>query len=415
MTRTPAHNPPAWVARIGADANDIDDVRLQKMLMVGGSLMFIIAGVIWGLLYLAFDEWLAGSIPIAYSVVSCVSVLLFALTGNYRLFRFSQYLLILLLPWLLMIALGGFINSSAVILWALVCPLGALIFDRPRHAPLWFLAYVGLIVASGFFQPYLRATNNLPPTVVLVFFILNLSAVSSIVFVLLYYFVGQKNTFQEKSEALLLNILPKEIATELRDEPHIIARHYPSASVLFADVVNFTPMSAEMTSTALVELLNEVFSYMDTLVGKYGLEKIKTIGDCYMASSGVPRLRPDHAQALARMALEIQAYASTHLFRDRHLIFRIGISSGPVVAGVIGSTKFSYDLWGDAVITASRMAGHGPGATIQITRATYDLIRDEFLCESRGTTAVKGKGDMEIWHVLREIKPAHSEDVPRTV
>jgi guanylate cyclase len=149
-----------------------------------------------------------------------------------------------------------------------------------------------------------------------------------------------------------------------------------------------------------VELLNEIFTRFDALVEKYGLEKIKTVGDCYMVASGVPRPRPDHAQALARLALEMRDYLSRTTFpTNRPVNFRIGLNSGPVLAGVIGRKKFIYDLWGDAVNTASRMESHGAGGVVQITRATYELIKDEFVCEPRGTVNVKGKGEMEVWQV----------------
>jgi guanylate cyclase len=198
----------------------------------------------------------------------------------------------------------------------------------------------------------------------------------------------------------LLNILPKEIAAILKDEQRIIADHYDGASVLFADMVNFTPMSAEMTPVEMVELLNEIFSHFDGLVEKYNLEKIKTVGDCYMVAAGVPRPRPDHAQVLTHLALEMRDFLKSRTFRaSRPVDFRIGLNSGPVLAGVIGRKKFIYDLWGDAVNTASRMESHGTGGAIQITRATYDLIKDDFACEPRGTVNVKGKGEMDVWHV----------------
>lgn len=203
-----------------------------------------------------------------------------------------------------------------------------------------------------------------------------------------------------KSENLLLNILPKEIAATLKNERRTIADQHDEASVLFADIVNFTPMSAQMTPIELVELLNEVFSHFDTLVEKYDLEKIKTIGDCYMVAAGVPRPRSDHAQVLARMALEMRDYIAQREFRGRRLTFRIGLNSGPVVAGVIGRKKFIYDLWGDAVNTASRMESHGTAGKIQITQATYDLIKDDFVCEPHGTVTVKGKSEMEVWHIV---------------
>jgi guanylate cyclase len=229
---------------------------------------------------------------------------------------------------------------------------------------------------------------------------MNIGSVSAVTIILLIYFVQQRNIFQEKSENLLLNILPKEIAKILKNESRTIADHYEEASILFADMVNFTPMSAEMTPVAMVELLNEIFTQFDELVEKYDLEKIKTVGDCYMVAAGVPRRRGDHAQALARLALEMRDFIRKHEFNaSRPVDFRIGINSGPVLAGVIGRKKFIYDLWGDAVNIASRMESHGTGGAIQITRATYEIIKDEFECEWHGTVNVKGKGEMEVWHI----------------
>jgi guanylate cyclase len=155
-----------------------------------------------------------------------------------------------------------------------------------------------------------------------------------------------------------------------------------------------------MAPTQIVELLNQVFSYFDSLVDKYEVEKIKTIGDCYMVAGGVPRPRPDHAHVMTRLAMEMRDYVEHHEFLGRRLALRIGLNSGPVVAGVIGQKKFIYDLWGDAVNTASRMESHGGAGIIQITGATYNLIAESFICEPRGRIDIKGKGEMEVWRVL---------------
>lgn len=387
-----------FIGRIGADKNDIEEIRLQKALMVAGSLMFICAGALWGVLYILLGEPLAGAIPISYAVIAMLSIVIFGLTRRYRYFRFSQLTLILLLPFILMIALGGFVNSSGVILWSLLSPFGALLFDTPRRAHLWLIAYLGLVVVSGFIQPPVPGANSLAPSVITFFFVMNIGVVSLIAIVLLAYFVRQRNIFQKKSESLLYNILPREIAAILRDGNRTIADHFSEASVLFADMVDFTPMSAEMSPTAMVELLNEIFTYFDSLVEKYDLEKIKTIGDCYMVAAGVPRPRDDHARVIVRLALDMLEYVGNRKFNaSRAVNFRIGVNTGPVLAGVIGRKKFIYDLWGDAVNIASRMESHGLGGTIQITRETYEAIKDEFVCESRGTVNVKGKGEMEVW------------------
>jgi adenylate cyclase len=396
------------VARIGVAPEDSAEVRLRKSSLVLGSVMFILAGTLWGVLYFLFGEPLAGAIPLSYALVSCVSIILFHLTRRYDFFLFSQLLLILFLPFLLMVALGGFIKSSAVILWSLISPLGALLFDKPRRAPRWLAAYLGLLLLSGLLEAHPLTTSALAPNVVTIFFVMNLGTVSAIMLILLIYFVSQKNLLfdllhqeQAKSENLLLNILPKEIAAILKNENRTIADHYDSASVLFADMVGFTPLSAELAPVEMVELLNEAFSFFDSLLDKYGVEKIRTIGDSYMVAAGVPRRRADHAQALVHMALEMRDYISTHTFKNgRRVNFRIGINSGSMIGGVIGRRKFVYDVWGDAVNVASRMESHGLSGAIQVTRATYELIKADFICEPRGAVNVKGKGEMEVWLVV---------------
>lgn len=397
-----------FMAHIGVDPNDSDELRLQKSSLTLGAFMFILAGALWGILYFLFGQPIAGAIPFSYAVVSFFSVIFFHYTRRYESLLFSQLLLILFLPFLLMIALGGFVNSSGVILWSVICPLGALIFEKPGRATRWLVAYLALLIISGFLEFHPLVNAPLSPTLRAIFFVMNIGAVSAIAVVLLAYFVSQKNQLfmllqneQAKSENLLLNILPKEIAAILKNENRTIANHYTEASVLFADMVGFTPLSAQIPPVEMVELLNEAFSFFDSLLDKYNVEKIRTIGDSYMVASGVPRQRPDHAQALVRMALEMRDYVAEHEFcNGHHVSFRIGINSGSMIAGVIGRRKFVYDVWGDAVNIASRMESHGLGGAVQITQTTYELIKDEFVCEPRGTVNVKGKGEMEVWLVL---------------
>ena len=210
---------------------------------------------------------------------------------------------------------------------------------------------------------------------------------------------------EEKSNRLLLNILPREIAATLKEREGIIAEHYDHASILFADVADFTSMSARMQPQEVVEFLNGIFSHFDDLAERHDLEKIKTIGDCYMMAAGVPRKCDNHAQVLTHVGLAMLRYVEGRSFGDvGRISLRIGINSGPVVAGVIGRTKFIYDLWGDTVNVASRMECHGTNCKLQITANTYELIKNDFICEPKGSVAVKGKGVMPIWHVLAEKK-----------
>jgi len=199
---------------------------------------------------------------------------------------------------------------------------------------------------------------------------------------------------QEKSEKLLLNILPEAIAHQLKQSPGTLAKQFEEVTILFADIVGFTSLSERLDPIELVNLLNRIFSQFDRLAERHGLEKIKTIGDAYMVVGGLPVPRSDHAEAIAQMALEMQdAIAQLQQEIDEPIEIRIGINTGPVVAGVIGIKKFIYDLWGDAVNVASRMEAHGQPGEIQLTETTYECLKNQFYCEQRGKIAVKGKGD----------------------
>ena len=203
---------------------------------------------------------------------------------------------------------------------------------------------------------------------------------------------------RNKTENLLLNLLPEPIAERLKEEPGVIADKFEKATILFADLVNFTQISTTMPATKLVYLLNEIFSSFDELTEKHGLEKIKTIGDAYMVAGGIPIARPDHAEASAEMALDmLVAIDELNVKLEATFDLRIGINSGPVVAGVIGTKKFIYDLWGNAVNTASRMESHGVPGRIQVSFYTYELLRDKYEFEDRGMIDIKGQGEMRTY------------------
>jgi len=293
---------------------------------------------------------------------------------------------------------GGLVPSEMVILFGLLAVVGALIVLGIKGAFGWFLAFVGTLVLAVVvptrIQPLHHVTGTDGGIAVLVV------GVTTFLFAGMAYFVRQRNRFQEQSDDLLRNILPDQVAGRLKADRAMIADDYDSVSVLFADIADFTPMSAAMTPAELVGLLNSVFTDFDGFVAELGLEKIKTVGDAYMVAAGVPVARSDHAQAIADLALRFRDHVATHRFEGRAIDLRIGINSGPVVAGVVGTHKFAYDLWGDVVNTASRMESGGVRGSIQITEATFDLIRDAFVCEPRGVVSVKGKGDMNTYFLV---------------
>jgi class 3 adenylate cyclase len=205
---------------------------------------------------------------------------------------------------------------------------------------------------------------------------------------------------QAKTEELLLNILPRSIAKRLRDGEERIADSFPNVSVLFADMVGFTMMTRKTTATALVDMLDELFSHFDLITEKHGLEKIKTIGDCYMLAGGVPEPRDDHAVATVEAALEMcEALREMHERTGGALQMRIGVHSGPIVAGVIGIRKFTYDLWGDTVNVASRMESTGEPGRVHVSPATAELLKGHFALTHRGQIEVKSLGLVETYFV----------------
>jgi adenylate cyclase len=289
-----------------------------------------------------------------------------------------------------------------------------------RRAFPWFMAFVALVAISGLIDARLTEAD-VPGWIVIAFFVMNVLGVSTTVHLLLQYFMRARERIlaeleekhvalqaeQEKSERLLLNILPVPIAARLKESPDVIADAFAGVSVLFADIVDFTRLADRLSPAEVVALLNRVFSAFDVLTQRHHLEKIKTIGDAYMVAAGLPIPRVDHAEAMAEMALDMREEV------DRcgrevgfPLAIRIGIDSGPVVAGVIGRSKFIYDLWGDTVNTASRMESHGLAGHIQVTGRTYERLKGRYELRERGELDVKGKGPMPTYFLVGRVPSA---------
>jgi adenylate cyclase len=404
---------PRWIPKaaarltgLGADPNDEEDLRQKKALLVLLAVIIAPVSVLWGILYLALGS-AVGIAPLVYFAISIVSLVVFARTKSFRFLLVAQLLDILIAPTAGgQMLVGGFLPSGAVGLWGILAPLGALVFLDVRRAVRWFAAFLFVFLVTGILGEALFRDADLPAWFTSTMLALNVIGAGSIAFTLLASFANQRDAAlralraeQAKAEALLVNVLPSSIAERLKGATRSIADHFESASILFADVVDFTPLARRLAPAEVVGVLDELFSHFDGLVEQHGLEKIKTIGDCYMAASGVPDPSPDHARRTALLALDMRDAVATSAIGQLGLEMRIGINSGPVVAGVIGTKRFLYDLWGDAVNTASRMEEHGTPGDIQITRTTYELLKDEFVCKRRGTIEVKGKGEMETWYL----------------
>ena len=400
-------NGAGFLARIGVSPDDNEELREKKTLLVLLAVLILPVSAVWGSVYLAFGSPV-GIVPYIYFAVSIGSLVLFARTRSFRLLLVTQLLDILLPTAAGQMLVGGFLPSGGVGLWGILAPLGALLFLEVRRAIRWFGAFVLVFLVTGVAGEVLFRDADLPIWFTSTMLALNVIGTGAVAFTLLATFANQRNSAltalraeQEKSESLLMNILPSSIAERLKAATQPIADHFDSASVLFADVVDFTPLAQRLPPADVVGILDQLFSSFDALVERHGLEKIKTIGDCYMAAAGVPDPRADHARRAALLALDMRdALATSGVAGQLGVELRIGINSGPVVAGVIGTKRFLYDLWGDAVNTASRMESQSTPGGIQITRATYELLKDEFVCRRRGMILVKGKGLMETWYLV---------------
>ncbi|HET9242602.1 MAG TPA: adenylate/guanylate cyclase domain-containing protein [Gaiella sp.] len=406
----------AVVARIerlmvaGVRPDDSYEERLRKASLVLGAGLITILAFAWTGTYFALGLPGSASIPLAYQLATVVTLVVFVRTGWFRVLCITHLVLMLVLPFLLQWSLGGFVESSAVSLWAFVAPLCATIFLGARAAIPWFVAFAVLLVISALIDGSLTADpGSIPGQLALAFFVLNVLGVSTTTFVLLQHYLRALAHERDRSERLLLNILPGPVAERLKASDGTIADHADEVTVLFADLVGFTAIADRTDAREVVELLNEIFSAFDDLVDRCGLEKIKTLGDGYLVAAGIPTPRADHAEAAADLAIEMERrLGSLPRAVEAGVALRIGLDTGPVVAGVIGRKKFTYDLWGDTLNTASRLQSLAAPGEIRVTEATYRRLVDSFELESRDAVEVKGKGLLRSY-VLERRRPAAAQ------
>lgn len=346
------------------------------------------------------------AVPYVYIIFSYASLLIFYRSKKFEYFTFTQLVMLLVMPFFMQWAIGGYEASSGIAIWAILSPIGALMILGTRQSTPWFILF-GLLAGVSWRLNYMFIGNSLPIPAHIkdTFFLMNIMGVACILYAVMRYFQSQKERTllelsleQARSEKLLLNILPKSIANRLKDNDMRIADSHEEVTILFADIVGFTKMTASMPPAELVDLLSRLFSRFDGLADQLGLEKIKTIGDGYMVVGGAPVSRDDHATVIAQLALGMQReLAAFNEQTGNSLQMRIGISSGPVVAGVIGTSKFAYDIWGDSVNMASRMEKTSLPGTIQVSEATYQLLKNHYTLEPRGLIEIKGKGQVNTY------------------
>ncbi len=299
-------------------------------------------------------------------------------------------------PWIVVMVSGGIRSGLLPMFWALVGPAISLLLIGIRPAILNALIYSLMATLTILLEPQLSGhVPALPEWVTQSAALLSALVPSTMVLFISLYLFQQLERAQQQADRLLLNILPRPIADQLKRNPDTIAEDYSDVTVMFADIVDFTHMSAAANPCDVVELLNAVFSDFDELADRYGLEKIKTIGDAYMVVGGLTGSGPDHTAAVVAYAIDVlQVIQAHHDLSGRRIRLRIGIHHGPTVAGVIGRRKFIYDLWGDTVNTASRMESYGLADVIQVTEAVKERLNDRYVFEPRGPITIKGKGQM---------------------
>jgi adenylate cyclase len=399
----------SWLDRVsglGRRPEDGDDERARKALLAWFGVFVGFGAPLDGIPALGAGLWLQAGLSLLNGAVVLLGLWYMAATGHRQLFQRIALATTLLLPSALHVAMGGFAASNGMVLWAMFAPLGALLLGSRAEARLWAAAYVAVASTAWAMEAFAPTVRWIEPSAdpawsrAGLYFGLPGMAVA-----LVWVFVSETERAKAeaarehaRAERLLLNILPAPIAARLKDDTGTIADGFSAVSVLFADIVGFTGLSARTRPEQLVALLDEVFSAFDAAADRRGCEKIKTIGDAYMAAAGLPTGRDDHADALAALSLDLfDALAAINARHGTALDLRIGIHSGPVVAGVIGQRKFSYDLWGDTVNTASRMESHGVAGRVQLTEATMRELTARFRTEPRGTIKVKGKGPMNVY------------------
>ena len=390
-------------AQFAFDSEDTEDIRAEKVaiFLVAGSCC--LAGLVWtAMYYFIFGISIPTLLPFLFVIIVGSSLIVSHLTKNHHYAIYAQIICIIYITVLIQWSIGGVFDSGFVMIWSFIGPMVSLMFFSLRKSSVWFVLFLVNLLLTVLFNEFfsLRGPGT-SETIRLVFFTMNLGVAALVVFIFAGYFVKAAVDERERANNLLLNVLPKKISNRLKLSDQTIADRFDSVSVLFADIVGSTPLFAELEPAEVVDWLNDVFSLFDQLVDKYDLEKIRTIGDNYMVASGVPTPRPDHAAAIANLALDMIHQLKTVPPRNgKRIEFRIGINSGPLVAGVIGKSRFHYDLWGDTANVASRMESHGEVGKIQITQSTYELIKGEFECVPRGPIEIKGKGKMETWFLV---------------
>jgi adenylate cyclase len=371
------------IASTGSKPEDSTGARARNRALTLSAAVGALVVSPWPVFYFAIGIPQAAILPLFYVIMTVIGGVHFSRTHSATFFRNSQIVMFSLLPLLVHIALGGFINSSVVVIYSLGGAVQALSYVGARKGKWWFGVFCGVIVTATLIDSTVSQNPPyVPPWAITTFFAVNLIAAGAIAVITLSIYVRSRDVLahelqdeRDRSDGLLLNVLPQSIADRLKDGEAPIADHHDDVAVLFADIVGFTALSASLEPDDLVVTLNQIFGAFDAVSAEFGLEKIKTIGDAYMVVAGAPSHVADGPQRIANAALAMRKAAGTFSIDGENPIrMRFGIDVGPAVAGVIGATKFTYDLYGDTINTASRMESTGRPDEIQVSKRAMERL-----------------------------------------
>jgi adenylate cyclase len=375
----------------------LEDPSTMVRLPVINGVSIILNSVFIATLLFVKDEIAVGWTTVAVGVIYAVSVLVFILSGWTALYIHMVIWASLVQNVAAHIMLGGFVWSGAILFWGIIVSVVTALFLGRRPGTIMAGFYVVAAIFFAFLEPTLQARRSQPALAVSVglavdVFVISVLLLVPIVIALMSQIVSERN----RSEGLLLNVLPGIIADRLKRSPGIIADAHENCTVMFADIVGFTDHSSRITPEELIGELNHIFSRFDALVESCGAEKIKTMGDGYLAVAGAPSQQPDHARIMCELALRMQeAMPAIDRELGTDLQLRIGLSAGRLIAGVVGSSRFSYDLWGDTVNLASRLETMSPPGGIQVSQTVAAAAGDRFIFGGHGTSEVKGLGPVD--------------------
>ncbi len=352
--------------------------------------------------YIILGPCITALLPLSFTVIVGIAIVIGHYTKKHYWAVYALMICIIYITALIQWSIGGVYDSGFVMAWALCGPITALAFFSLRQAAFWLALYfINIVITVYFNHDFSARSLYVSDGARLLFFIMNIGVSSLVVFAFAGYFVS--NTMKERAQvnALLLNILPEEIANKLKTNQGSIAQRHDEVCVLFADIVGFTNYSSLVSPEELVAKLDTIFRSFDMLAAKYKLEKIKTIGDSYMLAGGIPLLRENCTEHMGNVAIEMhRVVAKIQKVPGSNFTIKIGMHFGQVVAGVIGGSKFAYDLWGDTVNIASRLESTCEEGKIHVSEQLRNELEENFLFEHRGEIEMKGKGVMETYYLV---------------